>query len=473
MLRAPICTTSACSAIASACVVSRNSVTTGSPVSARASARISSPGTPSPLNANGDVRGLNAPPRSIDAPPALTIRATSSVCSRDSTVHGPAIRQNVALPPTVRPLTLNALGALWLSSSEASLYGREIGTTRSTPGIPSRPSSRTPSGSPIAPIAVVSSPGITSTCTPVVSSRLRTAAISASPAVGVITIIKAFGTLSQSGHDHPEHARLAHRRRVAPAPRASGVERQRVAGGEPVGLAFDLDVERPRQHVHELRLAAEAVRVVPAAATGRDVGLDHLQPPLARGRELELVAAVAADRDRRTVVRTHQRPGGQLEQLADADAERLAEAQQRADRRRHEVALDLREEPLGQPRTGRQVGQRHPARQPCRAQTGADAGRSPASLLRGLHHVEGTLVARDRDQRRRARRAPGPPFRRVRGVLRPANAVPGTAAGARFGRACLSRRRPYRARDPARRPGRARACGDGAGARPPVLARAQ
>src|ERR671914_710016 len=67
MLRAPICTTSACSAMASAWVVSRNSVTTGSPVSARASARISSPGTPSPLNANGEVRGLNAPPRSIAA----------------------------------------------------------------------------------------------------------------------------------------------------------------------------------------------------------------------------------------------------------------------------------------------------------------------------------------------------------------------------------------------------------------------
>ena len=100
MLRAPIWTTSACSAIASACVVSRNSVTTGSPVSARASTRISSAGTPRPLNANGDVRGLKAPPRSIVAPPAATVRATSSVCSRDSTVHGPAIRQNAVSPPT-------------------------------------------------------------------------------------------------------------------------------------------------------------------------------------------------------------------------------------------------------------------------------------------------------------------------------------------------------------------------------------
>ena len=166
-------------------------MTIGSPVSSRASARISSASTPRPLNANGDVRGLYAPPRSIEAPASFTTRATSSVCSRDSTVHGPAIRQNVPLPPTRRPAISNVDGALCASSSEASLYGREIGTTRSTPGMPSSPSSRTLVGSPIAPIAVVSSPGITSTCTPVVSSRARTAATSASPASGVITIITA------------------------------------------------------------------------------------------------------------------------------------------------------------------------------------------------------------------------------------------------------------------------------------------
>src|SRR5918998_952867 len=86
MLRAPIWTTSACSWTTSAWLVSSSSVTTGSPVSARASARISSPAIPRPLNANGDVRGLNAPPRSIAAPCAATVRATSRVCSRDSPV---------------------------------------------------------------------------------------------------------------------------------------------------------------------------------------------------------------------------------------------------------------------------------------------------------------------------------------------------------------------------------------------------
>src|SRR3954465_10191607 len=86
---------------------------------------------------------------------------------------------------------LNTVGSWCASSEEASLYGREIGTTRSTPSMPSRPSSRTPSGSPRAPIAVVSSPGMTRTGTPTVSSLTRTAAMCASVASGVITIIMA------------------------------------------------------------------------------------------------------------------------------------------------------------------------------------------------------------------------------------------------------------------------------------------
>ena len=91
---------------------------------------------------------------------------------------------------------LKVVGSWWASSDDASLYGREIGTTRSTPAMPSSPSSCTPCGSPIAPIAVVSSPGRTSTWTPAVSSRARTAAMLASVASGVITII----TPGQSSH---------------------------------------------------------------------------------------------------------------------------------------------------------------------------------------------------------------------------------------------------------------------------------
>src|SRR4051795_12134643 len=193
MLRAPIWTTSAWAWTASACWLSSSSVTTGRPVSARASERISSASRPRPLNANGLVRGLKAPPRSMEAPACLKDRATPSGCSLDSTVHGPAMRQNVSPPPTLRPSMLTIVGCSWLSSDDASLYGRLIGTTRSTPPIPSSPSSATPSGSPIAPMAVVSSPGITTTCTPVCARRSWTASISACVAWGVITIIMRTG----------------------------------------------------------------------------------------------------------------------------------------------------------------------------------------------------------------------------------------------------------------------------------------
>ena len=64
MLRVPICSMSACSATTSTSRASTISVTTGSPVTSRTSARISRPFTPRPWKAYGEVRGLNAPPRS-------------------------------------------------------------------------------------------------------------------------------------------------------------------------------------------------------------------------------------------------------------------------------------------------------------------------------------------------------------------------------------------------------------------------
>ena len=91
MLRAPIWITSAASTTASTSRASISSVTIGRPVSSRASLRMSSPSWPSPWNAYGEERGLNAPPRSIVAPASRTARAASIVCSRYSTEHGPAI----------------------------------------------------------------------------------------------------------------------------------------------------------------------------------------------------------------------------------------------------------------------------------------------------------------------------------------------------------------------------------------------
>ena len=89
MLRAPIWITSRVSSTSSTCRGSISSVTTGKPVSSRASPGSRAPRRRAPGSAYGEVRGLNAPPRSIVAPAAATARAVSSVCSRYSTEHGP------------------------------------------------------------------------------------------------------------------------------------------------------------------------------------------------------------------------------------------------------------------------------------------------------------------------------------------------------------------------------------------------
>ena len=98
MLRVPICSMSACSATTATSRASTTSVTTGSPVATPTSARISSASTPSPWKAYGEVRGMNAPPRSRVAPAPLAICAASSIWSRLSTAHGPPMKVKVSGP---------------------------------------------------------------------------------------------------------------------------------------------------------------------------------------------------------------------------------------------------------------------------------------------------------------------------------------------------------------------------------------
>ena len=80
MLRVPTWSMSACSATTFTSRASTISVTIGRPVTSRTSERISRPFTPRPWKAYGEVRGLNAPPRSSLAPAALAISAASRVC---------------------------------------------------------------------------------------------------------------------------------------------------------------------------------------------------------------------------------------------------------------------------------------------------------------------------------------------------------------------------------------------------------
>src|SRR4051794_22169130 len=186
MLRAPIWITSAASSTASTWRGSISSVTTGSPVSSRASRRIVSASSPSPWNVYGDVRGLKAPPRSIVAPASFTARAVASVCSRYSTVHGPAISPKNS-SPTFRPSTSITVGS-GETSRETSLYGFRIGSTCSTPGYPSSGSVASSSRSPIAPITVDSRPRVTRASAPASCRRASTCSVWSGVAPEAITI---------------------------------------------------------------------------------------------------------------------------------------------------------------------------------------------------------------------------------------------------------------------------------------------
>ena len=111
MFRAPICTTSAISAICSRPASSIASVTMSSPVSRRTAASSASPSVPRPWNAYGDVRGLNAPARSARAPAAWTARAVAKIWVSCSTEQGPATISTSAPPTETPPGSFTTVGS--------------------------------------------------------------------------------------------------------------------------------------------------------------------------------------------------------------------------------------------------------------------------------------------------------------------------------------------------------------------------
>ena len=136
MLRAPIWSMSAYSATSVTSVGVMTSVTNGIPVFSRASARSFRPSSSRPWKLYGEVRGLNAPPRSTCAPAFFTTSALFRICSRVSTEHGPAMTTNCKPPIEYLP-TLTTVFSFRISLL-ASLNGLRIGITLSTPGATSR-----------------------------------------------------------------------------------------------------------------------------------------------------------------------------------------------------------------------------------------------------------------------------------------------------------------------------------------------
>ena len=185
-LRVPTCSMSAYDATSSTSCASTTSVTIGRPVSSRTSARICRPCSPSPWNAYGEDRGLNAPPRSRVAPAAAAICAACSVWSAVSTAQGPAIRVKVSGPIGTRAAPTCTVDGVWCSR-ETSLYGVDTRTTSMTPDSAMRFRPWNLSMSPTRPTTVRDSPRLTNASPPAPSTRSTTCATSDSVASAVMT----------------------------------------------------------------------------------------------------------------------------------------------------------------------------------------------------------------------------------------------------------------------------------------------
>ena len=131
---------------------------------------------------------MNAPPRRIVAPAALTASAVSNSCSLLSTEHGPAMTVSDPSPMTASRTRITVSSG-W-NSRETSLYGRLIGVTDATPGRRANCSRRAGRREPISPttaMTVRSSPTWSNGVKPSARIRLLTPRISASLAPTVIT----------------------------------------------------------------------------------------------------------------------------------------------------------------------------------------------------------------------------------------------------------------------------------------------
>ena len=118
--------------ISSICAISMTSVT--SLRSCRSAARaqhLAGPLRRGPGSCTGELRGLNAPPRSTLAPARLTAAAVVSTCSSDSAEHGPAMTITSSPPIRTSPIVMTVFSGL--NVRLASLYGSLMRSTSCTP----------------------------------------------------------------------------------------------------------------------------------------------------------------------------------------------------------------------------------------------------------------------------------------------------------------------------------------------------
>ncbi len=126
-----------------------------------------------PWNEYGEVRGLNAPPRSTLTPAAATACAASCNCSRLSTAQGPAMR-TTSRPPRTTPGAISTVLPSGWSSRLANLKGWRMGMARSTPARASNAATSSGRSSPMTPRTMRSAPRETWARKPSAATRLRT-----------------------------------------------------------------------------------------------------------------------------------------------------------------------------------------------------------------------------------------------------------------------------------------------------------
>ena len=162
--------------------------------------------------------------------------------------------------------------------------------------------------------------------------------------------------------------------RVSPGVRLRERVGERVALSEHVRLVPDLELELPLEDVDELHLARERVELVAGACAGCELGLDRLEARLVPGGE-EMILRRAAAVHGGSLVPAHEcRRGLLLEDVGEADAERVADARDRRQRGRCAVPFELTDEPLGQASGRGELLDREPTFPAERADPGADLG---------------------------------------------------------------------------------------------------
>src|SRR4249920_2721326 len=151
-------------------------------------------------------------------------------------------------------------------------------------------------------------------------------------------------------------------------------DQEGVARPQSVRVVAYRDIERAPEHIDQLSVRLESMRIVPAAAAGGDRGFDHLQVPLptrCQDNILDVEAAEVHDLALGPADDVGARP---FEQGSDLNVQELADPQEGPNRGVRLVTLEEADETVGQIGRRRELGDRHAASPASLPEPCADTG---------------------------------------------------------------------------------------------------